>query len=231
MEGDEEFFRDYFVQTRREIDTEKQERDNLLRFAVTVLGIMTTLFGGVIGALAAGDKAIGKEVAENIFSSWWFYSAAVCLVFGVYPAIMWLLMSLRTLKLIQIADRWFTLYCLLLLHADDLRNRKEFTKCSLELKAIQWFACGDRYVANDLRAALVFVIPIEIFAMIVILSILYANIHGNLCGHLLLIALMVLAMAIYVFLARATMRSNEDHIESLNSNINRKKDEVILKSK
>ena len=90
-----DFDREYFLQTRREIDTEKQERDHILNFAVIVLGAMAF-------AVAQNDKAI--EFLSSVEALSLEGSALV-----VLTALFWT----RWKKLRQIADRWLVLHRML----------------------------------------------------------------------------------------------------------------------
>jgi len=89
--SDEQFFREYFIQTRKEIDVEKHERDQLLNFCIVFLG-------AVLYGLLRDDKA-GDILSELITLTLGFPALAVIL------ALFWV----RHMKLQQIADRWFTL--------------------------------------------------------------------------------------------------------------------------
>ena len=85
----------YFIQTRKEIDTEKQERNKLLHYAL----------------IAAGASAIGLAQIERstdfLLSPWALalYLPLLLLISGIVAA--------RRMKLQQIFDRWITLYSIL----------------------------------------------------------------------------------------------------------------------
>lgn len=85
------FERDYILQTRAEIDTEKKERDTLLNIAV-----------GLLGIAAFGMWQNGKidDVLRNEFTK----TASVCVLL-IITSLMWI----RRKKLQQITDRWFVL--------------------------------------------------------------------------------------------------------------------------
>ena len=86
------FEKDYFVQTRKEIDTEKQERNKLLNYGVIA-----------IGAVSAGLLQLEIKTTGN--PSPWLL--AVCIpVLSLITG----LVAARRIKLQQIADRWITLY-------------------------------------------------------------------------------------------------------------------------
>jgi FtsH-binding integral membrane protein len=90
-----EFELQYFIQTRREIDTEKQERNKLLNYAV----LATSAFSL---ALAQIEKS-----TQFLMSQWAFclYIPLLFLISGLVAA--------RRMKLRQISDRWLTLYDIL----------------------------------------------------------------------------------------------------------------------
>jgi hypothetical protein len=85
----------YFIQTRREIDTEKQERNKLLNYALIATGAFAI-------ALAQIERS-----TEFLFSPWALalYLPLLLLISGVVAA--------RRMKLQQIFDRWVTLYSIL----------------------------------------------------------------------------------------------------------------------
>jgi len=87
-----EFEREYFIQTRKEIDTEKGERDKLLNFAVIVLGALGF-------AVVQSDNA--KEFLQRPHSLMFEVATLIILT-----SLFWV----RQKKLQQIADRWYTLY-------------------------------------------------------------------------------------------------------------------------
>ena len=86
-----EFEHEYFIQTRREIDTEKQERNKILNYAILATGAVSLL-------LSKTDiPTRGLESATAL----WLYFPLLLLVSVLTAA--------RRSKLRQIADRWFTL--------------------------------------------------------------------------------------------------------------------------
>lgn len=87
----------YFIQTRREIDTEKQERSNLFNYAVIPAGATISLI------VAQTQKATGFLSSP---SACYLYGGLLFLTYGIVAA--------RRAKLQQIYDRWLTLYCILL---------------------------------------------------------------------------------------------------------------------
>jgi len=120
-----EFELQYFIQTRREIDTEKQERNKLLNYAV----LATSAFSL---ALAQIEKS-----TQFLMSPWAFclYIPLLFLISGLVAA--------RRMKLRQISDRWLTLY-------DILRVRNVARDwISLEDTVIKGLK-GKRYLYEDL---------------------------------------------------------------------------------
>lgn len=93
-----DFEREYILQTRREIDTEKQERDHILNFAVVVLGAI---------AFAIAQNNDAEDFLRDPGS---LYLEASGLV--VLTAMFWV----RWKKLRQIADRWFVLDRMMVRH-------------------------------------------------------------------------------------------------------------------
>ena len=85
----------YFIQTRREIDTEKQERNKLLNYALLATGAFAFALAQVEGS------------TDFLTSSWalGLYLPLLLLISGIVAA--------RRMKLSQIFDRWKTLYSML----------------------------------------------------------------------------------------------------------------------
>jgi hypothetical protein len=90
----------YIIQTRREIDIEKQERNKLLYYAITA-----------IGALAIAVTQIDKQL--GFFTVSWSLLISVPLLF-----LITVLISARRMKLTQISDRWKTI--------NDLIKKRSF---------------------------------------------------------------------------------------------------------
>src|SRR4030042_4280689 len=91
---------EYFIQTRKEIDTEKQERNKILNYAIISTGgssVFCLRIGGTIELLKSPS---GLHV----------YIPLLILISALVAA--------RRIKLRQIADRWFALY-------DFLSNRQK----------------------------------------------------------------------------------------------------------
>lgn len=131
-----EFDREYFLQTRREIDTEKRERDQLLNFAVVILGALA--FGVV-----QSEKA--KELLQEPCSLMFEISTLIILT-----GLFWV----RRKKLQQISDRWYTLYHM------ALRNlSEEWMSQSMEAVVVRGFSKG-RYIRKDLALNVALSLPI-----------------------------------------------------------------------
>lgn len=103
-----ESLRQYVLQTRQEIDTEKQQRDSLLNFAIAVLGALG--FG-----LLQNDNFTTLVAHPSAF---WIYVAILIIITSLF----WV----RHKKLQQIADRWFVL------HKIAVANPEDFPHPSLE---------------------------------------------------------------------------------------------------
>lgn len=89
-----QFCRDYFIQTRKEVDNEKHERDSLLNF--------------VVAAIGAFGFAIFKDFTPEKFAATLKGGLPVGLaVCGV--AFITVVIAIRYQKLRQIADRWVVL--------------------------------------------------------------------------------------------------------------------------
>ena len=88
MQEPSSFDREYFLQTRREIDTEKRERDHLLNFAVVILG-------------ALAFAVVQNEAARALVQEWYSLLFEVATL-TILTSLFWV----RKKKLQQIADRW-----------------------------------------------------------------------------------------------------------------------------
>jgi len=120
-----DFEREYFLQTRREIDTEKHERDQLLNFAILVLGAI--VFG--VAQSENAQRFLEEATAPAIEVPALAITSTLC----------WI----RRKKLQQIADRWFVLHLMLVEHFGSER-----AETSLEGIAVQGLR-GRRYVWKD----------------------------------------------------------------------------------
>ena len=119
------FEREYFIQTRKEIDTEKQERNKILNYAILAVG-------GISLALSrVGEPFVFLRSP-----------AALCLYIPLLFLIS-VLIAARRAKLQQIADRWFVLETI-------LRARG----CAKDWISLETVVCqglrGRRYLAEDL---------------------------------------------------------------------------------
>ncbi len=97
-----EFMREYFLQTRREIDTEKSSRDSILNFAILTIGAIG--FG-----MFQNDKV-------DIFLQQPIFLILEMSMLASITTLFWL----RSKKLHQIADRWFVLHSILREHQDEM---------------------------------------------------------------------------------------------------------------
>jgi hypothetical protein len=89
--GLSEFERQYFLQTRQEIDTEKQERNKILNYAIVSLGVLAL-------AIVRIDNPLAPLRSP----------AALCFYYP-FLLLISILISGRRAKLRQIFDRWFVL--------------------------------------------------------------------------------------------------------------------------
>jgi hypothetical protein len=93
------FEREYFIQTRKEIDTEKQERNKILNYAILA-----------VGGISLALSRVGEPL---LFLR---SPAALCLYVPLLFLISVLLVARRA-KLRQIGDRWFVLESMLRVRA------------------------------------------------------------------------------------------------------------------
>lgn len=140
-----EFEREYFIQTRKEIDTEKQERDHILNFAIIILGALGF-------AVIQSDQA--KEFLKQPYSIILEASTLIILT-----SLFWI----RRKKLQQIADRWYTLYRLSIRYLGS-----KHTDESMEAIVIKGFEKA-RYLRKD--AVLNLALSLPIYTLIFISSI------------------------------------------------------------
>jgi len=138
------FEREYFIQTRKEIDTEKRERDQMLNFAVLVLG------------------GIGFGVSQSQ-SAQQFLQESQALVIEI-PALIIItsLFWVRYKKLKQIADRWFALYRIVMRYFG--RERVEEMLEGLVYKNLT----GWRYILKDFVLNIALCLPV--YALILLPS-------------------------------------------------------------
>ena len=86
------FEREYFIQTRKEIDTEKRERDKILNFIVLILG-------------AIGFAIIRQEGHPDLINSPYTLIIEYAILIMI-TSLFWI----RWKKLNQIAHRWYVLH-------------------------------------------------------------------------------------------------------------------------
>ena len=148
------FIRDYFMQTRKEIDTEKHERDRLLHFVIIV-----------IGALAFA--VIQSEAALRFAMTWYALGFEVAGLAAV-TSLFWV----RRKKLNQIADRWHVLL--------DIVRECEVTipeEISLERIVVQEFD-KRRYLKKDLWLCVIMCAPLHVLVLLSSLSLQLPNALG-----------------------------------------------------
>ena len=100
-----EFEREYFIQTRKEIDSEKYERNTILNYAVIATGALSVI------------------MSRSAASVQFLQSSGALLIYIPLLLLISALFSARRTKLRQIADRWFVLYDLLAVQG-RLENRR-----------------------------------------------------------------------------------------------------------
>ncbi len=174
------FITEYFVQTRREIDTEKHERDRLLHFAIILLG------GLAVITIQRVDFPDVVSAPESILGQVGFLV--------ILTALFWL----RFKKLTQIADRWLALHRL----ARDYGGA-DFLNLSLEKTVIAGFKAR-RYIRKDLILALSFSFPI--YLLLVRAS--WQFFHGNawIRGTLLVLVVSLHILASWLLQWRSAIR-------------------------
>lgn len=144
MNEQTDFDREYLLQTRKEIDTEKRERDHILYLAVVVLG--------AIGfAMAQTDKA--QDFLRQPSSLAFEISTLVILT-----SLFWV----RWMKLRQIADRWYTLNRLINRHYNS-QQAAEY----MEAVVIKGFKKA-HYIKKDI--VLNFALSLPIYSLILLSS-------------------------------------------------------------
>lgn len=136
------FEREYFIQTRKEIDTEKRERDRLLHFAILLLG---------------GVSVVVLQKSDMVH-----FLMSPAAVFLEIPLliILTLMFWLRWKKLSQIADRWYVLYHLLRHYLGEAR-----VKHFLEHIVVDSFRTR-RYVRKDFAMNLCLCFPIYVIMIV-----------------------------------------------------------------
>ena len=139
------FEREYFIQTRKEIDTEKRKRDRLLHFAILLLGGISALI------------IQRPDVTKFIDSTESLYIEIPLLI--ILTSMFWT----RWKKLSQIADRWWVLFHML----EDYLG-KQRTELFMEQIVIEGFS-HRRYIRKDL--VLNFCLCFPIYAIMITSSV------------------------------------------------------------
>lgn len=126
----------YFIQTRKEIDTEKRERDQMLNFAVLVLGAIgfAVVQSETAQKYLKHPEAIGIEIAALVIIS----------------SLFWI----RYKKLQQIADRWFVLHRIVIKHFGK-KTSHEMLEGVVSKYLTTW-----RYIRKDFILNISFSLPI-----------------------------------------------------------------------
>lgn len=130
------FMKEHFIQTRKEIDTEKHERDQMLNFAIVVLG-------------AIGFAIIQKGVSQTLLQE-----PQALLIETPALIIISSLFWIRYKKLHQIADRWFVLYRMACQHLGK-DKAEEMLEAVVVKGLIKW-----RYISKDFILNLALSLPI-----------------------------------------------------------------------
>jgi hypothetical protein len=132
------FVREYFMQTRREIDTVKRQRDLILNFAILVIG-------------AVSFAVIKSQEARDFVKTQW-EGAAV----GV-PALIFItsLFWLRYRKLQQIKDRWRVLHSIA-----ESKLGPLFVRIMLESKVVPHLDKWTYHIWRDFVPCIMFCVPI-----------------------------------------------------------------------
>lgn len=138
MRDNERFWLDYFIQTRKEIDTEKQERDKILNYAFLVMG------------------AIGFAVAQKEEAQKFLRTDEGLVVAGAALLILFSLFWVRRKKLQQIADRWYVL-------RHQLQERVEADKLPFTLESVVAQKLPTRtYTIKDAGLSVALALPIYV---------------------------------------------------------------------
>jgi len=165
-----QFELEYFIQTRKEIDTEKQERNKILNYAIIATGAVSLLI----------SKTENPTKFMESATALWIYYPLLLLISVLTEA--------RRAKLRQIADRWFT-----------LRNILHANKSAIDWNYLEEIVCHGladrRYLLEDfllhnalslILYALILLIAIKLPVMWALYSILPAFLHLVLSCFLLL---------------------------------------------
>lgn len=133
---DAKFLREYFIQTRKEIDTEKRERDKMLHFAIILLG-------GVLLFIVQSEKLL--RFSHPLEATLFELSLLI-----IISSMFWI----RWKKMCQISDRWYVLFGIL-----ENYLGKERSKIFLEKTVLNGFKTR-RYVCKDAWLNLALCLPI-----------------------------------------------------------------------
>jgi len=137
-EAELNFIKDYFIQTRKEIDTEKHERDQILHFIMLLYGI-----------LAIGFK-IGEDGVFQLKLLFWL------ILFLPVPILS--LFYVRAKKLTQIYDRWIVLWNIIQKSEIPIEAGKSMEYVVWEeIKENKW---RDRYIEKDIFLSVAFLLPL-----------------------------------------------------------------------
>ncbi|MFB3880999.1 MAG: hypothetical protein ACE149_07030 [Armatimonadota bacterium] len=138
----DEFAKAYFIQTRSEIDTEKRERDQMLNFAILVLG-------------AIGFAICGSGEAQTFLRQPEALAVEVPAL-AIVSSLLWV----RRKKLQQIADRWFVLERMALRHFGQ-KSTGEMLEGVVCRNLTTW-----RYIAKDF--VLNFILSSPIYGLLIL---------------------------------------------------------------
>lgn len=164
-----EFEKEYFIETRKEIDTEKRERDQMLNFAIVVVAAV----GFGISQSETAQKFVQKPEAL----------ALEIPALAIISTLFWI----RYKKLRQISDRWFTLYYMALEHFGEDRIHR-----MLEQVAVDGLK-DRRYIIKDVILNIALSLP---FYGLLVLQSLNAYSLGQHLRIILAIASIVLHLCI-----------------------------------
>ncbi|WP_424348521.1 hypothetical protein [Kocuria sp. CH-021] len=161
-----DFERDYFRQTRSEIDSDKRERDLFLNFAILIIG------GGAAIAVGQTDFLAAIERDDNPLHEQINHPAMFAVILpglSIITALIWM----RREKLVQIGIRWMVLHTML---SGRLRERPPDTTeakrlgslkmpDTLEAKMLDRFSSPGRAVRKEV--ILVLAVSTPIYALLV----------------------------------------------------------------
>jgi len=137
------FEREYFIQTRKEIDSEKQARTRLFHYAVIVFGGLTAFYIDMY-----------KDSLPNFKLDFFCMGLAVSLLF-----ILTTIFYVRHRKLLQIAHRWYVLYIMI-----NKWYGLEEARLFLESIVVNGFD-KKHYLTKDLALTFCLAFPIYLFLL------------------------------------------------------------------